>query len=266
VVSSHFQFWFLVYNTGNPIAYSGWLLRDGLDKVVHDLDPQGKDTALRNMVIVGHSQGGLVTKLSAVDSGNKFWALLSDKPIDQIGLKPAERELLGNMLIFEHSPYVKRVVLACAPNLGSILVNNFIQKLAQRLISMPSDLAQLGTSLATLNLGSTQSATFKKLGGKVPTSVANMNPDNPFVVALHSLPLADDIKGDTIIGVIGGGPLEDSNDGVVAYKSACLPGMESQNIVHCGHGGVPGDPQAIDDIRRILLLHLKETSQDPATK
>ena len=49
-------------------------------------------------------------------------------------------------------------------------------------------------------------------------------------------------------------------------RQACLPGMESQNIVHCGHGGVPADPQAIDDIRRILLLHLKETSQDPATK
>jgi pimeloyl-ACP methyl ester carboxylesterase len=266
VVSSRFQFWFLSYNTGNPVAYSGWLLRDGLDKVVHELDPQRKDAALRNMVIIGHSQGGLVTKLSAVDSGNKLWALVSDKPIDQLGLKPAERELLSNMLIFEHSPYVKRVVLACAPNLGSILVNNFIQKLAQRLISMPSDLAQLGTSLATLKLGSSQSAAIKDLGGKVPTSVANMNPDNPFLLALHSLPLADDIKGDTIIGVLGNGPVEDDNDGVVAYKSAYLPGMETQNIVHCGHGDVPGNPQAIDDIRRILLLHLKETSPEGTTK
>jgi pimeloyl-ACP methyl ester carboxylesterase len=265
-VNSHFQFWFLVYNTGNPIAYSGWLLRDSLGKTVRQLDPEGKDAALREMVIIGHSQGGLVTKLSAVDSGDKFWTLISDKPIDQLGFKPAERELLGNMLIFEHSPYVKRVILACAPNLGSILVNNFIQTLAQHLISMPSGLAQLGTSLATLNLGSSQSAAIKKLGGKVPTSVANMNPDNPFLLRLHDLPLADGIKGDTIIGVLGKGPVEDDNDGVVAYKSAYLPGMETQNIVHCGHGEVPANPQAIDDIRRILLLHLKETSEAPATK
>jgi len=264
VVSARYQYWFLVYNTGNPIAYSGWLLRDRLDKVVHELDPQGKDAALRNMVIIGHSQGGLVTKLTAVDSGDKFWSLVSDKPIDQLGLKPADRELLSNMLIFEHSPYVKRVVLACAPNLGSILVNNFIQTLAQHLISMPSDLAQLGTSIATL--GGSQNAAIKKLGGKVPTSVANMNPDNPFLLALHGLPLADDIKGDTIIGVLGTGPVEDDNDGVVAYKSAYLPGMETQNIVHCGHGDVPSNPAAIDDIRRILLLHLKETSSTMSAK
>ena len=149
--------------------------------------------------------------------------------------------------------------MACAPNLGSILVNNFIQNLAQRLISMPAQLRQLGTELATLNLGGSQSAAIKKLGGKVPTSVANMNPDNPFLLALHGLPLADGIKGDTIIGIATPGPIEDGNDGVVAYKSAYLPGMETQNIVHCGHGDVPGDPVAIDDIRRILLLHLKET-------
>jgi hypothetical protein len=266
VVSSRFQFWFLVYNTGNPIAYSGWLLRDGLDKVVHDLDPQGKDPALRNMVIIGHSQGGLVTKLSAVDADNKFWPLVSDKPIDQIGLKPAERQLLSNAVLFTHSPYVKRVVLACAPNLGSILVNNFIQNLAQHLISMPSDLAQLGTSLATLNLGGSQSAALKKMHGKLATSVANMNPDNPFLLALHGLPLADDIKGDTIIGVLGNGPVEDDNDGVVAYKSAYLPGMETQNIVHCGHGEVPRNPAAIDDIRRILLLHLKELGETSTAK
>jgi hypothetical protein len=37
--------------------------------------------------------------------------------------------------------------------------------------------------------------------------------------------------------------------------------METQNIVYCGHGEVPSNPAAIDDIRRILLLHLKETSQ-----
>jgi len=259
VVSSHFQFWFLVYNTGNPIAYSGWLLRDSLNKVVHELDPQGKDPALRDMVIIGHSQGGLVTKLSAVDSGDKLWAVASDKPIDQLNLKPADRELLGNCMIFEHSPYVKRVILACAPNLGSICVNNFIQNLAQRLIKMPQNLAQLGTSLATLNLGKENGA-VKKLHGKVPTSVANMNPDNPFLLALHDIPLANGIKGDTIIGIATPGPVEDGNDTVVAYKSAYLPGMETQNIVHCGHGAVPSNPVAIDDIRRILLLHLKETA------
>jgi hypothetical protein len=263
-VSSRFQFWFMVYNTGNPIAYSGWLLRNGIKTVVHELDPEGKDAALRNIVIIGHSQGGLVTKLSAVDSGDKLWSLVSDKPIDQLNLKPADRELLGNAMIFEHSPYVKRVILACAPNLGSIVINNFVQKLANHLISMPQNLAQLGTSLATLNLGGSASAGLKEMKGKIPNSVDNMSPDNPFLLALHSLPLADGIKGDTIIGIATPGPVEEGNDTIVAYKSAYLPGMETQNIVFADHGAVPGDPVAIDDIRRILLLHVKETALAPA--
>jgi pimeloyl-ACP methyl ester carboxylesterase len=258
-ISSRFRFWFLSYNTGNPIAYSGWLLRESLDKVVKELDPQGKDPALRNMVVIGHSQGGLVTKLAAVDSGDKLWALVSDRPIGELNLKPATRELLGNCMLFQHSPYVRRIILACAPNLGSICVNNLIQRLSQRLISMPSQLKQLGTDLATLNVGNEQSAALKRLGGKVPTSVANMNPNNPFLLTLHDLPLADDIKGHTIIGALGDGPLDQANDTVVAYKSACLPGMESQFVVHSEHGDVPGNPMAVEEIRRILLLHLKET-------
>jgi hypothetical protein len=120
--------------------------------------------------------------------------------------------------------------------------------------------------LATLNLGSAQSAAFKRLRGKVPTSVANMNPDNPFLLALYSLPLADDIKGHTIIAVCTQGPVEDGNDTVVAYKSAYLPRMESQYVVHCAHGETPQNPLAIEEIRRILLLHLKETPPTSSTK
>ena len=257
-VAARYQFWYFVYNTGNPIAYSGWRLRDSLDKVVTGLDPQGKDPALRNVVVIGHSQGGLVTKLAAVDSGNKFWGLISDKPIEELKLSPESRELLRNCLFFEHSPYVHRVILACAPNKGSILVNNWIQRLSQSLISMPAQLTRLGADLATLNVGSHGNPAIKQLGGKVPTSVANMNPNNPFLGVLHDLPLADDIKGHTIIGVLGDGPFEKANDGVVAYSSAHLPDMESEDIVHGDHGEVLTSPVTVEYLRRILLLHSKD--------
>ena len=36
------------------------------------------------MVIVGHSQGGLLAKLTVVDSGTLFWDNLSDEPFDQV--------------------------------------------------------------------------------------------------------------------------------------------------------------------------------------
>ena len=34
---------------------------------VQQLDPEGREPALRRMVVIGHSQGGLLTKLTAID-------------------------------------------------------------------------------------------------------------------------------------------------------------------------------------------------------
>ena len=73
MVGGRFQFWLFQYNTGQPILYSAMLLRRALKNIVNEVDPQGQDAALQRMVIIGHSQGGLLTKLMAVKSGNRFW-------------------------------------------------------------------------------------------------------------------------------------------------------------------------------------------------
>ena len=67
------QFWFFRYATGLPIAYSASLLRDKLRALVATLDPEGRDPALQRMVLVGHSQGGLLIKLMAVDGDSAWW-------------------------------------------------------------------------------------------------------------------------------------------------------------------------------------------------
>ena len=62
-----FQFWFFTYETGNPILYSAMRLREALETAVATLDPAAQDPALRQMVLLGHSQGGLLVKLMVVD-------------------------------------------------------------------------------------------------------------------------------------------------------------------------------------------------------
>ena len=42
-----------------------------------ELDPDGKDPALQQMVVIGHSQGGLLTKLTATDTGDRLWQACS---------------------------------------------------------------------------------------------------------------------------------------------------------------------------------------------
>jgi len=63
--------WFFTYDTGNPVLYSAALLREALRDAVRKLDPAGADPALSEMVVIGHSQGGLLTKAMAVDTGDR---------------------------------------------------------------------------------------------------------------------------------------------------------------------------------------------------
>src|SRR5205085_12106326 len=107
----HFQFWFFSYETGNPIAYSAMRLRDALQAARTLLDPEGTDPAMDRMVLIGHSQGGLLVKAMVVDSGLDFWRNIStSKTVDEIRVSESTRELLRKATIFRPLPFVKRVV------------------------------------------------------------------------------------------------------------------------------------------------------------
>jgi len=48
---------------GKPYCLFRGILAEALRSVVEKLDPEGKDPALNKMVVIGHSQGGLLTRL-----------------------------------------------------------------------------------------------------------------------------------------------------------------------------------------------------------
>ena len=72
-IDGGFQFWTFGYSTGNPIPYSAYLLRRDLDEARRRLDPGKTDPAFDRMVLIGHSMGGLLCKMIAVDSGDRLW-------------------------------------------------------------------------------------------------------------------------------------------------------------------------------------------------
>ena len=87
-ISDRFEFWLFTYNTGNPIPLSALQLRTALRDAVNKLDPAGRDPALRKMVLVGHSQGGLLAKMQVIDSGSRLFDAISTKPLDDLKLIP----------------------------------------------------------------------------------------------------------------------------------------------------------------------------------
>lgn len=58
----------------------------------------------------------------------------------------------------------------------------------------------------------------------------------------------------SIIAIDGDGPVEQGNDGVVAYESAHLENADSKLVVRSMHS-VQGHPSAIREVERILREH-----------
>jgi pimeloyl-ACP methyl ester carboxylesterase len=245
-----YQIWLFLYNTGNPVGYSAGLLREALESAVRDLDPTGTDPALRRMVVIGHSQGGLLAKLTVVDSGTRFWDDFARVPLDELRVSDETREILRRSAFFTPLPFVERVVFVCTPHRGSYLASLSLARVLSDLVRLPTNLMRLSFELATVD----RSALRVRRLGRLPTSIDNMTPGNPFIRTLASLPVAEGVASHSIIAVRGDGPLEDASDGVVRYTSAELSGVRSEKIVRSSHSA-QGNPATIEEVRRILLEH-----------
>lgn len=252
LIREQFQIWAFMYDSANPIPYSAGRLRTALQKAVREFDPQGTDEAIQRMVVIGHSQGGLLTKTTAIDSGTQFWDLISDKPFEEISVSPETRQLLKESLFFEPLPFVKRLVFISTPQHGAMAAAyDWVTGLVSRLVKLPSTVVN-GIEQAAVSSGDEK---LNRLLRRPPTAADNMNPNNPALKALASIPVSPIVRAHSIIAVDGDGSVEEGDDGVVAYRSAHIDEVISEKIIRWGHS-CQDQPEAIEEIRRILMEHL----------
>jgi pimeloyl-ACP methyl ester carboxylesterase len=245
-----FEPWFFFYNSGNPIAYSSYLLRKSLTEAASRMDPAGKDPCLRDMVVIGHSQGGLLTKMTVVDTGDRLWRNASNKPFEEVRMTDEQRELVRQIAFVKPLPFVRRVVFIATPHRGSYLVSrDFIRRLVSSLVSVPKRVTDLASGLVTAD---PTAFTVADLG--TMTAIDNMSPRHRFIRTLVEIPIAPGVVAHSIIPVRGSGPIESGNDGVVEYSSAHIEGVESEKVVRSDHS-TQGTPETIEEVRRILLEH-----------
>jgi pimeloyl-ACP methyl ester carboxylesterase len=250
-----YQLWNYVYSSGNPLPISVGELRDALTAMVQKLDPEGKDPALRQMVIIGHSQGGLLTHCAAIDTGDRIWNALRTERFEDVKMSEAERERLRHMLFLEPLPFVSRVVFISTPHRGSYLAGGFARRWARRLMSLPGDVAARGRETIQLAKGSSMEKFFH---GRMPTSLDSMSPKNPLLPILAEIPVAPGVKAHSIIAVQGDGDYHKGRDGIVAYQSAHVDYVESEFIVRSYHSCL-NQPATIEEVRRILHEHLDQS-------
>lgn len=172
----------------------------------------------------------------------------------ELALSPDEERIVRRMAVFEPLPEVKRVVFISTPHRGSYLAGGFARRLARRFLALPQHALQTTKELLTL---------APRIGLDVKlasTSIDTMAPDNPAVLALAEIPVTPPIKAHSIIAVKGDDVPPEGGDGVVKYRSAHVAGVESEFVVRSAHS-CQGNPLTIEEVRRILLLHLAETTR-----
>jgi pimeloyl-ACP methyl ester carboxylesterase len=252
LIRAKYQFWFYEYTSSRPVPASAADLRETLSGMVQQLDPEHKDPALQQMVVMGHSQGGLLTHMTAIDTGDQLWKSMSDLPFSDFRADPMIKDGFHRALFFNHLPFVKRVVFISTPHRGSFLTEDWVRKLTRRVVGTPANLiANIGSQWHDI---AAQLKLPPDLRDEMPTAVDGMSSKSPVMAKVAALPLAPGIKANSIIPVLPGMDIKTGNDGVVEYKSAHIEGVESEFIVRTDHSA-QGHPLAIDEVRRILHRH-----------
>jgi hypothetical protein len=81
-------------------------------------------------------------------------------------------------------------------------------------------------------------------------------PGAPALELLAARPKPERVSYHSVIGDIYNKG-EDGSDGVVTYRSAHLPGVDSEIVVPADHEHVHHHPRAVQEVRRILLEHFR---------
>jgi len=238
-IRQHYQFWAFSYSTGNPIAYSALLLRD-------DLAYAREKYGVGRVILIGHSMGGILSRLQVTNSRKVIWNDVFGAKADQLDAQLPADSIVKRALIVQANPAVKRIIFVATPHRGSALASGGIGALGARLIRLPLKLVSAvpKTVFAALAPNSDPSKV------RPPTSISGLSPKNPVLLAMDKLPI--EAPHNSIIGDRGRGDTPNSSDGVVPYWSSHLASAQSELIVPTDHGAMKS-PKAVAEIHRILL-------------
>lgn len=268
VIRENYQFWFFGYPSGLAWTIPASRQREALEELMKAYNPRGTSREMNNIVMVGHSMGGLITRFN---NSSKPWTLMkglfelppetfAGMTLDnwKTSLEPLHcdehtLEQLQNNFIFSPARGVTRIVYMATPHRGSTFADNWIGRLGQRLIDLPADMLEEVTRIATLSRGMFLLNPLQ-LKDEL-TSIRQLSPNSSLVKYMSELRGSPDVPVHSIIGDRGRNDTPHSSDGVVKYRSSHLDWSASEKIVPSGHS-VQDDPAAAVELRRILREHL----------
>ena len=250
-----YQIWQVYYPTNAPLPLNNFAIRQAITQTLAHFDPTGKAEASRNITLIGHSMGGVLSRLLVSSSGDKLWdALLTSYPMQGAQQERIEQRL-APYLRFEPLPQVSDAIFIASPHRGTPFANNRIARWVANLVTLPvAMLGQLNDISRELMRIAPSTLGTEPL--RIPNSIDNLSDRDAFVQMSSGLPMNPRVRFHSIIGNDTPGVVQAlSSDGIVPYESAHLDGAASEVVIPSAHS-VQENPLAILEIRRILREQL----------
>ena len=250
----NYQIWQVYYPTNAPLALNNYMIRAALQQTLRHFDPTGKARASQDITLIGHSMGGVLSRLMVSATQGELMDVVAtqwDLP-DKARKKLQGR--LAKLLEFAPVPQVGSVIFVAAPHRGTDFANHRFVRWAANLVTLPFVMIEGFADAARAVANASP-----RLGDQplhIPNSIDNLSDKDPFLRATEQLPIASRVRYHSIMGNSTPElPLADSSDGIVPYASAHLDGAASELVIPAGHS-VQETPQAIIEVRRILRSQL----------
>lgn len=253
-IQQNYQFFLYMYPTGVPLPVAASLLRDSLQQAKGLYDPSGTNARFNQMVLLGHSMGGLLSHAMTVESGNLWWQINSDRPFNEMLGDRAVLDELRSYLFFEVQPFVRRVVFLATPHYGSDMSRGVVGRVGNSLIGETDHVASLLSKLVKDNPDA-----FPRRFRRLPTSIETLAPHSDILDALMQMKPGPNVAYHSIIGSLRPDGVDRTTDGVVPYWSSHIKieGLRSERIVRTEDHGVQKNSDAIREVTRILHEHLE---------
>lgn len=251
----NYRFMGFSYSSGNPIFISAMHLRQALAKERSRLEAGKHDlTKFDRMILIGHSMGGLLARLMISRSNDELLSSFIGKEVYRDSINYQD-QAFRDLLIFEPVAPVKRVIFMAVPHRGSELALSWVGKVGSSMIKIPKSLIDFNAKLLRHLTTDSDTLNREKMMERF-NGIDNLSPSGPALQLLNRLPMAD-IPCHSVIGNRKNGGVPGGSDGVVPYASSHLDHAKSEVVVQSGHS-VQQNPLAIQEIKRILKLHLQQ--------
>jgi pimeloyl-ACP methyl ester carboxylesterase len=266
VLRKRYQFWLYSYFTGSPVEYSAYRFRLQM-KAVHEQVERcyGADPAMEQMVIVGHSMGGLLSRTAVQQSSPEVLSLylkrqtpgfLTEPKALSEKLSEDSRAQLARWLTYNPLKFVKRVVFIAVPHRGSAIADSMFGRTVSSMVAVPDGVMSFSGQVFEV-LFDQKSAEIRAVGKRYYTGIDSLSSQDP-VLRVGADQMFD--QGVKLNSIVGNVYEEDKDKGrwtdmVVPYNSAHLVPAESERVVPYWHSMTDKD-LVIQEMRRILLFNL----------